>query len=531
MDSKKYSHRLEMENERSLGRVAYLAKKASKGDIKCDTFGVIIDCTSPYENKNNEHYVKVKIIDQTFNAERQHENKNLSLHKYVTVTIKVEANENQQYNRLFGHILRLRRFFFKINEKGELCGSMVAAISNWLVVTNDTLQPKILLKSSRESNKDRVLFDFEKDTIIKMSDWSRKFLGRLSVRQILWWTSVNEPNSNEFAIKNRQSQEQVDLVLQVQSVDRRGDRVSLRDEARRDYSLNLAHPLFVPGETVIKLKNVSLDWASEARNIRLNDASTSMILPLWVVDAKVFGQDAESRTDLDPLKFHSTQKAEKFEKRKQVIELHPFLDDYYFEEHLLGKSVLRAAPVLKNFLCPNARTLIKKEYFHKAPTPISYLLNLKPTDKLKRMYQKFVVEIEFIGGVKTELLGLHSFCSLCKKVKPFVHNMSVDCCKKPVKVIFTIPFSIKDESSPRPINAFIVIRSSRFNPFVMWNILPSAKDPEGWKAFIKDDGLKAFSSKLELLGKVIDPIKLVIEMKETQKHILFFEVTDSVFLP
>ena len=128
MDSKKYSHRLEMENERRLGRVAYLAKKASKGDIKCDTFGVIIDCTSPYENKNNEHYVKVKIIDQTFNAERQHENKNLSLHKYVTVTIKVEANENQQYNRLFGHILRLRRFFFKINEKGELCGSMVAAI-------------------------------------------------------------------------------------------------------------------------------------------------------------------------------------------------------------------------------------------------------------------------------------------------------------------------------------------------------------------------------------------------------------------
>ena len=101
---------------------------------KASLFAVVIDVSSCFllEGKN-KFALKLKIIDDTFNANLISQKTQKKFQKFASVVFVSSQLEELPKNVLFGDILRLRRFFFKTIDDGQLI-AYDTSVSNWFVL-------------------------------------------------------------------------------------------------------------------------------------------------------------------------------------------------------------------------------------------------------------------------------------------------------------------------------------------------------------------------------------------------------------
>ena len=168
-------------------------------------YTVVIDISEPYKSPNSSNWTtKLKVIDPSFNYKTDHNIEKLKFHKYVYINIYTEKPEGAPRIKYVGDIIRLRRFNFKIAEKGELIGNEVK-FSNWLIYdgikgsSNTSRCSKDFL-----ANKDRKLTDYEKGRIGDLRDWSDNFFFKNSIKYVNWW--------NDYSDKEKDAKD-VDILL------------------------------------------------------------------------------------------------------------------------------------------------------------------------------------------------------------------------------------------------------------------------------------------------------------------------------
>jgi len=89
--------------------------------------------SEPYKSEDSTNYTtKLKVIDPSFNYKTVIKNDKIKFHKFVHINIYSETPDKAPVIRFVGDIIRLRRFKFKVTEKGELMGNM-QKYSNWLI--------------------------------------------------------------------------------------------------------------------------------------------------------------------------------------------------------------------------------------------------------------------------------------------------------------------------------------------------------------------------------------------------------------
>lgn len=522
--------------ERTLARIANnVTLKPDPRDNKFDTFGIIIDCSDSVLSENKQGYItKMKIIDHTFNFKEYIDNKHITSQSAVQVVIKSQDQDDAPKVQYLGSVLRLRKFIFGINTKGEMYGFQ-EGFSNWIVVNTypESKQKTIACINNKKWNNDRQICPWESEQIDKLMDFSRTFFRDNSLRRILWWNPINEPNNESHAIKINQTQLKVDLILKATLVKKQQKELELRDERGNKYQMNFDSQLTVEQGTVIKLRNVTVKWALQCRVIELGHYSTCLYLPSYFFDYQMFNKNFynEHKKETVPIRDCVRQEVHTFAKRKFFLEIYPGLEDFYFEPHLLGNRDFIAKPNFKRILC-NQLTMVRKEYFHKIPCGLDSFGNIELSKKDQVTFQKFTIEC-MINSVSTSAKNEFFIkCRKCQEITPFSISKAnkTECCQVPCKIIFSVVINVVDETMKQPLPIYIVPRSSRYNPFLLWNCLPPLDKIAEWENFLSQRH-SDFESKLKCLTKNREPVKMVVEIKKTKKGLFFLELTDTLFLP
>lgn len=525
---KKTEEVLVSKTEKTLGRIAVKINHKEK----YDTFGLIIDASDPYKAEKTEFYTtKLKIIDYTFNINEAIENREIKIQNYAYVFIKNLNKEDAPQVKTVGSVIRLRRFNFKINEQGELYAIMLE-FSNWLlIVKSPNNQPIIDDKMERNSNEHRQLSEFEKDQSKKIFTWGQNLLENNSLRSLLWWKSLIEPNNLLHAASRNLSQNGVDLILKVDKVEVDIRMIILLDEASKKYFLTMeSKPTIKPG-SFIKLRNVDVKFSHEGRIIYLRNSSSCLLIPEGCFDIKLFSPDFYQKNFNKILisKARNFGDEDNFERRNKILNIYPSLKDFYFEDFLLGNKKLLMRPIT-NKIKSSSATLIKKEYTNKAPTLLNDILNMNRSSMEKFLHQKFVILVSVVEIAHLSEIFFFNKCSNCKKLHNFSENKLSECCQSLFSQVISTYILVKDSSVIKPMRIYLVIRSKSKNPFLLWHVMENLEGSSEVQK-IKNTDSQNLKHKLEALIKEKELMKLVVELKRTSKGIVFFEATDTYFLP
>lgn len=238
----------------------------------------------------------MKIIDPTFNYLASIGNKEIKFHKFVTIFIYSQVLQWAPKIKNVGDIVRLRRFNFIINERGELIGYL-NNYSNWLIyqgIKGSSFRPTSYREI--EKNVERELTDFEKNRIEELRDWSYMFFQSYRIKFITWWTPLREPADEEKAIKQSHIASEVDLVLKTEKVNKERKAIKFLDHGGKTYDLFLnTLPLLIKND-VIKLRCVNVIFSEEGRLIELTKNSSCLIVPDYFYDAQLFNKSVKVST-------------------------------------------------------------------------------------------------------------------------------------------------------------------------------------------------------------------------------------------
>lgn len=163
----------------------------------------------------------MKVIDPSFNFLAPLADTRLRFFKFCHVNIFSSERESSPKVREVGQIIRLRRFKFEISDKGELIAFERRAFSNWLIYSHDGEMVTSNAKREFPKNFNRELSSFEQGRLQDLRFWARTFLGRWTLKKVIWW--------NQYNPKTRKTTS-VDLILKVTQIVDGGSQVRFVDE-------------------------------------------------------------------------------------------------------------------------------------------------------------------------------------------------------------------------------------------------------------------------------------------------------------
>lgn len=488
-----------------------------------------------YNDDNQGSYVtKIKIVDNSFNQNATIENSALKFQKYAIINIYTHLAEEAPKIQNVGDIIRLRRFLFTINSMGELVG-YDNSFSNWMIYdgsSNNDFSPKSM-KKINANGEDRQPHEYEKERIEKLRKWNKGFFGENSLRSILWWSKLIEPNEQNPSFTEEQKSR--DLILKVVEVSSQNKAIVFADETKIEYNLYLTSTPIIKKGQVVKLRNCHVLFEGMKRTLLLSNNSSCLIIPSDFFDHRMFEESFFEKHKNVPffsprIKTKSTK--DNYLTRGTILEKWPVLKDYYIEECLIAKKELIENPPSTHIVSKTA-TLIKKDYDNKLPFSLTDLIAMNDQEKKDMLFQKFVISCHIVDMSKLSPDSIYQYFRESNSVYPLKSNEAIEIKEKPIFVVclklLITDHSLEDQDVKFPV--YISTKSENTDPFVLWKILPSCSDYKNWPNVVKEETVKRFSTKLEALKQFRSKIKLVVELKRTEKNQYFFNVVDTLFLP
>lgn len=165
----------ELRNETTLSGVAENLENSKHSHL----FAVIIDVTeSQKKDKGDPFITSLKVIDPSFNYKTQIQNESIKFHKFFKITLQHETPEQAPKIAHIGQIIRLRRFRYKLADRGQIVG-YDQKFSNWLIYSGykeENKHPnKALFYKSFDKNKERDLNTYETGRLQDLREWSSQF--------------------------------------------------------------------------------------------------------------------------------------------------------------------------------------------------------------------------------------------------------------------------------------------------------------------------------------------------------------------
>jgi len=522
----------ERQSERTLARIA----ESVNSRHKIYSFGVIIDISEPARMLNHvDMIMKIKVVDPTYNFTQIIENPEIRFQNYTYIILYGSDERNLPTIQNVGDIIRLRRFNFSINDKGELIGQMQIYSNWWIIDVHEDNDPVIKSCINISKNVGRGLNDFERERVKSLRSWSVSFFGKNSLRTIGWWSKYKEPlqsedQSVEMTVCN------VDLILKVVSVDQSSNTIKFIDEEKKAFRLRTDVAPSILVNSIIKLRSVDIRFTQNRREIKLKLTSSCLNLPLFFFDAKLFDEQFFAE-NIACVKYRSPQirhrgSNQMFETRGSIIHVYPFLDQYYFEDFLIKREDLIKKSFPKRIYSAKA-SLIKKTYVNRMPSMLSTLSSLLKDSQSGCHFKKFVVHAKIVQiDQVTFRKSVWVYCDICQKSQKLIKAQEFTCCGSILSICLVVRLEISDDSLEKDgkIIVFIVTRNLDKNPFMLWRVLPMMEDYKAWSV-LNEVEFENFSNKLAALKRFGESVQMVLELKRTKQEKGFFEICDTLFLP
>ncbi len=483
----------ELKNEATLSLVA----RNPEANQHYLLFGVIIDISEPYKTQDSTNYTtKLKIIDPSFNYKARLHNDKIKFHKFVHVNIYSETPDLAPRIQYVGDIIRLRRFRFKITEKGELMGNM-QKYSNWLIYSGQKNQPTVSnVHKNYVKNKKRKLNSYELGRLKDLRNWNDSFFFKNSMQYITWW------NQQDFKETHN---EQVDLILKCDSIDFDKSKLFFVDEDGNKYQLQLkVKPNKILGK-VIKLRccNVTHKKKSDHRLIKLTPLSSCLIIPDYFYNSRKFinvkgGKQNTSKT------------------QKTLISNFNFLNHYYFPTST--KKHTNVSVIKKTLSSNKVLTVNEMQKILKNPD--------------KHINTKFVVKGYITGYADTNTKNIIKKLQRdTKKVSNMFEKQSKSK-KQSYQALYNLVLMVQDHGSKKKdvLNVYLTTEDGGNHLFETWNVLPASNDMKAWNQ-VKQKQLNEFESLLKKMTKPQYEVNLGVQLLKTKSGKAFLKFVDTVFLP
>lgn len=488
-----------------------------------------------YANEGKKSFVtKLKVVDPSFNLTTVIESDKLKFQRYAIIHIYSETTDEAPKVQNVGDLIRLRRFTFQINSMGELVG-YDTSFSNWLIYEGSACED-FKAKSYKQiaaNGENRQPHAYEKERLRELRQWSSTFFGDHSLKIILWWSKIIQPNTEDPSFKHEQKS--IDLILQVNEVNLNDKSILFADENGIEYKLFLNSTPVITKNNVLKLRNCHVFFEGTDRTIVLSNNSSCLVVPAGFYDYKMFNEDFRAENKDKPLPsplLRNMGEKERYLTRRSITNKLPTLKDYYIEDYLIDKKKLIENPPTDRIASKKA-SLLKKEYVNRVPIKLSDLINMTPEEVTQNVFQKFVINVRIQDISELSDKCLFQYFRKSNKVFPIANAINSKSDEKPVFVT-CLKMMVEDSSIDlkkwnMPI--YITTKDENSDPFVLWKIMPSCLNYKDWSHNIKDELLMKFGSKLDALRNFQREVELVIELKRTSKGQPFFNVTDTLFLP
>lgn len=489
--------------------------------------------TQTYANEQKKAFVtKLKIIDPSFNLSAVVESERIKFQRFAVVHIYSENTEEAPKVQNVGDIIRLRRFSFQINAMGELVG-YDTSFANWMIFDGQldgSSKPKSY-KQIKANSEEREPHIYEKAKLTEMRQWNEEFFSKYSLKLILWWSKIIQPNNEDPEFK--QDQKSKDLILIVDGVDADKKSILFRDENRVEYGLFLNSTPVIKEGQVLKLRNCHVFFEGVKRTIVLSNNSSCLVVPKGFYDSKMFEEEFRAENIDKPLPsplLRNMGKKERYLTRRSLTSKLPALKDYYVEDYLIDKKKLVEDPPV-NIIASKKASLLKKEYTNRIPLKLSDLVNMSEEEKRQNVFQKFVINVNITDMTEISQKCFFQYFRKNNQAYPINKAISSKDDEKPVFVtclkLMVADGSLKDNSLP----IYITTKDENSDPFVLWKILPSCLNYKDWSYNIKEEQMRKFSMKLDALKSYQKKVEFVVELRRTNKNQYFFNVTDTLFLP
>jgi hypothetical protein len=464
-----------------------------------------------YEDKSN-YITKLKIIDPTFNCKAEIKNPDLKFHKFVKVSIFTNNIGEAPKLKHVGEIIRLRRFNFKLTERGDLVANENSVISNWLIYDgNIGANEKSNSYKKFDKNINRKLNEFESARLKELRKWNDSFFYQNSMRYVTWWTELKGPKGKGKAKSYEESQ--VDLLLKTTKIDASKKTVDFNDLQGNNYRLQLeAKPALKPNQ-VIKLRCVNLNVTKRLRKISLTKNTSCLLIPTYFYDYRSFQAKLGEKRD-QPKSFKGENLANKFK----------FLGDYDYQAPSKGKKKNKG---------PTQVSVIKKLSNKVQSSSVATLLKYlkKPA---KHQGKKFIVDGFIVGFLETNPRSIIKYLDVStKKTYDFSDGVPKNVRKANLRMIYHMVAFVKDDSvefQDDYLNLYILTTESDQKLFDLWNLLPSSNSHKEWKN-VSGETLADFSAKLVALKEPENRFRAVVELMTTKNGKAFYKLCDTVFLP
>ena len=467
-------------------------------------YAVIIDISEPYKSPSSSNWTtKLKVIDPSFNYKTNHEIQGLKFHKYVYINIYTEKPEFAPRIKYVGDIVRLRRFNYKIADKGELIGNEVK-FSNWLIYDG--------IKGSKNdarchkdfpANHNRQLNEYEAGRLSDLREWSDNFFFKNSLKYINWW--------NEYREREKDAKD-VDILLKCTNADVRDKRLDFTDEQGNNYNLNMeTQPNKSLQNNIIKLRCVEIYVKEKARVIKLTKFSSCLLIPRYFYDHRHFEANLTGK------------KSPRKSVASDLINRHSFLNAYNLPS--AGKKGTRSTPKKDD---GHYMTAVKNTLNNLSPTSLvnlsKNLENPRQNVGKKFIFNGFVVDI-LNTDAKTVIKRMDT------KTKK-IHNVN-DKVNKSAKLrtFYHLVLVVKDGSGKGDefLHVYITTNDTDNRLFDAWEILPPQEDTKAWNN-IKESKLNEFSKKLNSLKNPENKVKLALQLMITKNNKAFYKLVDTVFV-
>ena len=498
----------ELNREFTLGEIA---EKPEVKDLRL-TFGVVIDVTEPikYEDKSN-YITKLKIIDPSFNYKAEIKNKNVKFHKFVHVSIFTDNINEAPKIKHVGDIIRLRRFNWKLSDRGELVG-LESKFANWLIYDGNIDADHASNSYKKfDKNVNRELNEFEAARLKELRKWNDGFFYQNSIKYITWWTELKNLEDSEMKGKSYQ-ESQVDLLLKTVKIDVNKKTVDFVDIDGNNYRLILQAKPALKVNQIIKLRCVNLAVAKKLRKITLTKNTSCLIIPSYFYDYRCFKN-----------KVGAKKASVKSHKGENLSSKHKFLNDYDYQPPKGKKKETGQRQI----------SVVKKVSSKTETASVATLLKyLKKPEK--HQGKKFIVDGYIVGFLETNPRTIIKYLDVnTKKTYDYSDGKPKNLKNQDLRVIYHLITFVKDNSvefSEEYLNLYILTTENDQKLFDLWNLLPNSNNVKDWKN-VSPETLSEFSAKLVSLKDPDNKFRAVVELMTTKNGKAFYKLCDTVFLP
>lgn len=469
-------------------------------------YAVIIDISEPYKSPNSSNWTtKLKVIDPSFNYKTNLEINELKFHKYVYINIYTEKPDQAPRIKYVGDIVRLRRFNYKIADKGELIGNEVK-FSNWLIYDG--------IKGSKNdarcykdfpANKNRKLNEYEQGRLSDLREWSDNFFFKNSLKYINWW--------NEYREREKDAKD-VDILLKCTNADNKDKRLDFLDEQGNKYSLTMqTKPNTGLQNNIIKLRCVEIYIKDKGnRIIKLTKYSSCLLIPRYFYDHRHFEADL------------SGKKSPKKNVSSDLVNRHSFLQSYALPSQPKKKGT-RSTPKKDD---GQTVTAVKNTINStKATNLVELLRNLEnPRENIgkKFIFNGFVVDI-----LNTDPKAVIKRMDTKNKKIYSINEKAPKSAK--LRNFFHLVLLVKDGTGKGDefLHVYITTNDTDNRLFDAWEILPPQEKTNQWNN-IKESKLNEFAKKLKSLKNPENKVKLALQLMITKNNKAFYKLVDTVFV-